>query len=380
MSDSIVVKPRNKIPVLSFKKINPFETALNILSEGFYSKLFKFLLPTSFISLNTKLFIFLFEWNTQDIDLDMDIYEPVGDTLTNRPLILFLHSGAFFSGNNELDDIVDLSIASAKRGYVAASINYRLGLNVLSTYSGERAVYRGVQDASAAIRYFRMDDEFYNNYNIDINRIFAGGISAGAIGSVNAAYLDDINEIPNFLNDDLNEIGGLEGLSGSSGYSSEFNGVVNLCGAVGSRDWIIENDIPIVSMHGNQDDTVPYDDSLVTLFGLNIQVDGSYIIHEKMLELNNYSQLYTYENQGHVPFSDMRFETDFSRDFLYDLVCYQDILIGDLNQDFSINISDVVILINLILGNEYTSYGDLNYDDTLNVQDIILLVDIILDN
>ena len=37
-------------------------------------------------------FLFLFEWNTIDTDLDMDIYEPVGDTLTNRPVIIFLHS------------------------------------------------------------------------------------------------------------------------------------------------------------------------------------------------------------------------------------------------------------------------------------------------
>ena len=55
-------------------------------------------------------FIFLFEWNTVDIDLDMDIYEPAGDTLSNRPAIVFLHTGAFFSGHNELDDVVDLSI------------------------------------------------------------------------------------------------------------------------------------------------------------------------------------------------------------------------------------------------------------------------------
>ena len=70
-------------------------------------------------------FIFLFEWNTNDIDLDMDIYEPEGDTLTNRPAIIFIHTGAFFSGHNELDDVVDLSIASAKRGYVSFNINYR---------------------------------------------------------------------------------------------------------------------------------------------------------------------------------------------------------------------------------------------------------------
>ena len=40
-------------------------------------------------------FLFLFEWNTYDIDLDMDIYEPTGDTLSNRPVIIFIHSVFF---------------------------------------------------------------------------------------------------------------------------------------------------------------------------------------------------------------------------------------------------------------------------------------------
>ena len=52
-------------------------------------------------------FLFLFEWNTYDIDLDMDIYVPEGDTLTDRPVIVFAHTGSFFSGHNELDDVVD---------------------------------------------------------------------------------------------------------------------------------------------------------------------------------------------------------------------------------------------------------------------------------
>ena len=108
-------------------------------------------------------FIFLFEWNTNDIDLDMDIYEPEGDALEERPVIVFIHSGSFFSGNNEVDDMVDLSISAAKRGYVAININYRLGLNIISTYSGERAVYRGVQDASAVVRYLR---EFHQDFRI----------------------------------------------------------------------------------------------------------------------------------------------------------------------------------------------------------------------
>ena len=80
-------------------------------------------------------FIFVFEWNTYDVDLTMDIYEAYGDTIKNRPVIIFLHPGAFFTGNNEVDDMVSLSISAAKRGYVAVSLTYRLGLNVLSSYS-----------------------------------------------------------------------------------------------------------------------------------------------------------------------------------------------------------------------------------------------------
>ena len=117
-------------------------------------------------------FIFLFEWNTVDIDLDMDIYEPANDNESQRPVIIFLHPGAFFSGSKESDDMVTLSNSAAKRGYVAISANYRLGLNIVSTYSGERAVYRGVQDASALVRYLR---EHHEELRIDPDNIFIWG-------------------------------------------------------------------------------------------------------------------------------------------------------------------------------------------------------------
>ncbi len=41
-------------------------------------------------------FWFWVESNTVDIDLDMDVYEPEGDTLSNRPVIIFAHTGAYF--------------------------------------------------------------------------------------------------------------------------------------------------------------------------------------------------------------------------------------------------------------------------------------------
>ena len=133
-------------------------------------------------------FWFWVESNTVDIDLDMDVYEPEGDTLTNRPVIVFVHTGSFFSGHNELDDVVALSISAAKRGYVAVSISYRLGLNIISTYSGERAVYRAVQDGGAAIRYLR---EFPEEFRINPDQIFMWGTSAGAIAALHLSYLDN---------------------------------------------------------------------------------------------------------------------------------------------------------------------------------------------
>jgi len=54
------------------------------------------------------------------------------------------------------------------------------------------------------------------------------------------------------------------------------------------------------------------------------------------------------------------------------------ISIGDLNQDFYINIFDVVILVEYALDGEYDYYGDINQDDIIDVIDVVLLVNIIL--
>ena len=117
---------------------------------------------------------------------------------------------------------------------------------------------------------------------------------------------------------------------------------------------------------------------LVTLFGLNVEVDGSYVIHQRMMELGNYSDLHTYVNQGHSPYSNMNFEAEFSSEFLYEIICASNVILGDLNGDENINVSDVVLLINLILFNNFSEAGDLNTDQSVNIQDVVLLVQIIL--
>jgi len=54
------------------------------------------------------------------------------------------------------------------------------------------------------------------------------------------------------------------------------------------------------------------------------------------------------------------------------------LFLGDINNDGSTDILDVVIVINFALSNEYNSSADLNSDSTVDVLDIVQLVNIIL--
>ncbi len=223
----------------------------------------------------------------------------------------------------------------------------------------------------------------YKVFKIDSERIFVGGISAGGITVVNAAYLDQEYEIPAHLVDYIEENGGLEGNSGNEGYDSHFHGIINLCGAVGDYNWIVEGDIPIVSIHGDEDTIVPYGDGLITLFGLNMQVYGSYVINETMLSLGNSSDLYTFEGYDHNPFNEsnanMDITVEFTRDFMYDFVCSaEDSVLGDLNEDSLVNVQDIIIMVNIILGDEYNEAADLSGDGIINILDVIQLVNLIL--
>jgi len=53
-------------------------------------------------------------------------------------------------------------------------------------------------------------------------------------------------------------------------------------------------------------------------------------------------------------------------------------LLGDINYDGILNVLDVVLLVNLVLGNEYSDSADLNLDSDLSILDIVLLINIIL--
>lgn len=236
-----------------------------------------------------------------------DVYQPVGDNVTNRAAVIVAHGGFFLSGSKTGADVVPICERLAKMGYVAISIEYRLGVTVTANLAGPmtEAVMRGVQDGKAAVRFLRKTVAVDGNpYNIDANEIYIAGSSAGGYIALHMAYLDDIAELPSFVNTSNPGLAGeLEGESGNPGYPSDVKAIVNICGAIGDTAWIHAGDEPALLFHGTNDQTVPYGSAMQYAFGIApvLEVDGSASINEKMNQVGLEHCFEIYEGQDHVP-------------------------------------------------------------------------------
>ena len=51
---------------------------------------------------------------------------------------------------------------------------------------------------------------------------------------------------------------------------------------------------------------------------------------------------------------------------------------GDINNDSLVNVQDIILVVNLILANDYALEADLNSDNIINVLDVVQVVNIIL--
>ena len=51
---------------------------------------------------------------------------------------------------------------------------------------------------------------------------------------------------------------------------------------------------------------------------------------------------------------------------------------GDINADSLINVQDILLILNIILSEEYSYIADMNFDNTINILDIIEIINIIL--
>ncbi len=256
--------------------------------------------------------------------LKLDFYEPTGDSELNRPLIIWVHGGSFLGGSKTDQDMTVLSQRFARKGYACASIDYRLGFFPIDSANAVKAVVRAVQDLKAAIRFFYKDKQTTDTYHIDTNLIYVGGSSAGAITALHVAYLDNICEISDYLNQaTINQLGGLDGNSGNPGYSSSVQGVINLCGALAQYSWLEAGDVPMVSIHGTADGTVKYNRGIVNPGTALMYLDGSRMLHERACAVNVSSEFYTFSGAGHVPYIGNNAYMDTTERFIRDFLVTQ---------------------------------------------------------
>ena len=137
-----------------------------------------------------------------DRTLKMDIYRPK-DSWETLPAIVCIHGGGWNKGGKIHFKNVAQSLAA--RGYVTASIDYRL--------SGEAPFPVHIHDCKASVRFLRANAQ---KYGIDPARIGATGSSAGGHLAALLATSAGIRE--------------LEGDGGNANVSSAIQAAVPMCG------------------------------------------------------------------------------------------------------------------------------------------------------
>lgn len=257
--------------------------------------------------------------------LQMDIYQAQGDSANDRPVVIFCFGGSFYAGDRNSPELVSFATSFAKRGYVCASIDYRLAPGVFDLINEEKmvkVVFGAVQDGKAAIRYFRKNADEGNSLGIDPDQIFIGGTSAGGILAINLAYVDTLAKLNTSWQSWASEIGGLEGESGNPDYCSYVSGVFSFAGAVGDTSFINPNDVPFYSCHATGDQTVLYNYG-PPLNGLApVNLYGSGDIETRLTNLGIYNTVDTYSGGDHPPLGGNNYDTTevHLSTFLYNLL------------------------------------------------------------
>ncbi len=253
-------------------------------------------------------------------DLVFDLYEPNGDTVSERPLIIMLHTGTFApiirnlnpTGSRQDFATTEICKSFAKRGYVVANLEYRLGWNPAAPTQAERAasimkaVFRAMQDTKSAVRFFRKDYAQTNQWGIDTSRIILCGQGSGGWVALGYATVDKLAEIQleKFLDanavplidtaviGDWDGIGGTQNMPSNLGYSNDIHMVCNMGGAIGDLSWLEAGDVPMCAVHCPTDPIATYTTGTVSISGIGIvttDISGHYDIMEKSNSLGNNS-------------------------------------------------------------------------------------------
>jgi len=243
----------------------------------------------------------------------MDVYEPQPDTVQLRPLVIFEHGGAYWTGTKDYQSQIAMGEEFAKRGYVLSSATYRLEASPLSLLFQDlmlKAVARGVQDTKELVRYFyNSARDSSNPFRIDTTKIFLCGASAGSFNVMHAVYLDTADNLNPQWRTWLDEVGGIFGNYDFIDFGKDIFGVVNINGALGDKSYLDNQHTNFLSVHNVHDPEIPFNRGKPYKIPSLMDVDGSNILHPRADSLGIYNPFYIIPTIGHTSYSTDLFGT-----------------------------------------------------------------------
>jgi len=253
--------------------------------------------------------------------LKMDVYRAKSDvdSKTDRPVILYLHTGNFLPpiingspcGVKTDSSAIVLCTEWAKRGYVAVSVEYRGGWNPLASSEEARkgqllnAVYRAIHDVKQSISAIRTEAAGDNTYGMDASNITLYGEGTGAYVALGYLTLDKYSEmeLPKFTNPLSNKsyidtaiVGLIDGSRGvfnlyqSPATDVSVQAVVNAGGALADTSWLEAGDAPMITFQAVRDPFAPFNEGIVvvpTTNGNVVEVQGGNLFIQKANALGN---------------------------------------------------------------------------------------------
>lgn len=214
----------------------------------------------------------------------LDLYTPVSGSTANRPLIIMMHGGGFKLGSKTSNSTPVFSKAFAQRGYICASINYRLSRKKpLSNFKDlAEGCYDAIADLQQAIHFLKQNAE---KYGIDTNNIILAGNSAGGMTALQAVFSHPAALSDLFGNPQADSLS-------DKPFIGNIKAVVNCWGAIYDSTWLRNARIPVVCIHGEKDRVVPLNFKDSTVF-------GSAVIHRQLDLLGIPNQIKVYAGIGH---------------------------------------------------------------------------------
>ncbi len=240
--------------------------------------------------------------NTAMQNLLLDIYTPSGDSLNKRPAIIFAHSGGFVSGSRLNEDMIAFCDTFAHQGYVTVNLEYRMGM-IGDDVSGTRAVYRGLQDSRAAIRFLK---EFRDVYGIDTNNIYIAGSSAGSFVALQNYFMNEESERPELTfaggsaPNNYPDLGCLDCTGNNYNHSGRAQAAIGLWGAI--SDTIIQKEGDgnnVLLVHGTDDAVVMFDVGPPWGYPSLPSAWGSLPMSRRLNNLGFEAETYFVEGEGH---------------------------------------------------------------------------------